>query len=258
MLASALSSWRGVIKVRVNSHRNMLAADLSSQEYLEKLLGVTEPCGMPVSTRIPADRGYSAGYLRSVEGDLAGHELQQCIESSVPVVSVHVIDSAKAATVVSRTKLGRPVPHLKQLQLWASWRRAEHRAIRSLAVEDWKVFRQLNAVSRRHSNQWKRRWEGVCSTISNSRRSSTAWRLLRSLQCGPAIRQPIPAMAISLDLTELALVDLMASQPETRPPGLPAEPWLFDGPACGGSGTEVLVLEFAVESRHFLSLPSTF
>ncbi|KAL1483429.1 hypothetical protein MTO96_050240, partial [Rhipicephalus appendiculatus] len=32
----------------------------------------------------------------------------------------HVVDSAKAATVVSRTKHGRPVPGLKQLQLWAT------------------------------------------------------------------------------------------------------------------------------------------
>ncbi|KAL3186256.1 hypothetical protein MRX96_027982 [Rhipicephalus microplus] len=40
----------------------------------------------------------------------------------------------------------------------------------------------------------------------------TAWWLLRSLQHRPAICQPILAMANSLDLLELTLVDLMASQ----------------------------------------------
>ncbi|KAL1474228.1 hypothetical protein MTO96_038140 [Rhipicephalus appendiculatus] len=43
----------------------------------------------------------------------------------------HVVDSAKAATVVSRSKPGHRVPDLKELQLWATRRRAEHRAIRS-------------------------------------------------------------------------------------------------------------------------------
>ncbi|KAL3187007.1 hypothetical protein MRX96_026101 [Rhipicephalus microplus] len=133
---------------------------------------------------------------------------------------LHVIDSAKAATVVSRTKPGRSVPDIKQLQLCATRRRAEHRAIRSSAAEDWTAFRRLHAVCRRHANwRWTQSWEGVCSTISSSRRSSTAWRLLRLLQRGPAILQPILAVNISLDLMELALVDLMASQLATRPTG---------------------------------------
>ncbi|KAL1417802.1 hypothetical protein MTO96_026510 [Rhipicephalus appendiculatus] len=140
----------------------------------------------------------------------------------------HVADSAKAATVVSRTKPGRPVPDLKQLQLWATRRSAEHRAIRSSGAEDWTAFRRLDAVCRRHANRrWKQSWEGVCSGISSSRRSSTAWRLLRSLQRGPTIRQPILAVAISSGLSELALADLMASQFAGRPPGIPAEARLF-------------------------------
>ncbi|KAL1479191.1 hypothetical protein MTO96_052061, partial [Rhipicephalus appendiculatus] len=75
----------------------------------------------------------------------------------------HVVDRAKAATVVSRTKPGRPVPDLKQLQLWATRRRAEHRAIRSSGAEDWTAFRRLDAVCRRHANRrWKQGWEAVC------------------------------------------------------------------------------------------------
>ncbi|KAL3176635.1 hypothetical protein MRX96_010245 [Rhipicephalus microplus] len=71
----------------------------------------------------------------------------------------HVIDSANAATVVSRTKPGRPVPDLKQLQLWATRRRAEHHAIRSSTAEEWTAFRRLDAICRRHTNRrWKRSW----------------------------------------------------------------------------------------------------
>ncbi|KAL3217011.1 hypothetical protein MRX96_032667 [Rhipicephalus microplus] len=55
MMTSVLPSQRGVIKVRVNSRRNILAADVSSRQCVEEWLGVTDLCGIPVSTRIPAD-----------------------------------------------------------------------------------------------------------------------------------------------------------------------------------------------------------
>ncbi|KAL3218639.1 hypothetical protein MRX96_031450 [Rhipicephalus microplus] len=84
MLAPVLLSRCGVIKVRVNSGRNIMAADMSSRESLEKL---SRSSVAFVSTQIPADQGYSTKYLHGVEGDLADHELLQCIESSVPGVS---------------------------------------------------------------------------------------------------------------------------------------------------------------------------
>ncbi|KAL3215678.1 hypothetical protein MRX96_033521 [Rhipicephalus microplus] len=65
-LVSALSSGCGVIKERVNNRRNIGAADVSSMECLEEILDVTELCSISVSTRIPADRGYSTGYLHGV------------------------------------------------------------------------------------------------------------------------------------------------------------------------------------------------
>ncbi|KAH7987848.1 hypothetical protein HPB52_024849 [Rhipicephalus sanguineus] len=145
----------------------------------------------------------------------------------------HIVNSAQAATLVSRTQPGRPVPDLKQLQLWVTRRRAEHRAIRSSGAEDWTAFRRLDAVCRRHANRrWKESWESVCSSISSSRRSSTAWRLLRSLQRGPTIRQPILAVAISSGLTELALADLLANQFAARPPGPPMAARPSDGSVC--------------------------
>ncbi|KAH7985097.1 hypothetical protein HPB51_026880 [Rhipicephalus microplus] len=78
-----------VIKVWVNSRRNIVAADVFTREYLEKLLGVTELCGIPVSARSPADRRYSRGYLHSVEGDKAKRkrEAPKCRTALSPVVS---------------------------------------------------------------------------------------------------------------------------------------------------------------------------
>ncbi|KAL3201225.1 hypothetical protein MRX96_012713 [Rhipicephalus microplus] len=104
MLASALSSWRGVIKVRVNTRQNIVAADVSSRECLEKLLGASELCGIPVSARIPGDVGESTEYLHGVKGDLADQELLQCIESCVLVVSLLL--SGNAVTL----QFAGPVP----------------------------------------------------------------------------------------------------------------------------------------------------
>ncbi|KAL3188131.1 hypothetical protein MRX96_024096 [Rhipicephalus microplus] len=84
--------------------------------------------------------------------------------------------------------------------------------MRSSAAEDWTASRRMDAVCRHHANRrWKRSREGVCSTISSSRQSSTAWQLLRSLQRGPAIYQPKVAVAIS---PELALAYLMQVVPK--------------------------------------------
>ncbi|KAL3251172.1 hypothetical protein MRX96_017777 [Rhipicephalus microplus] len=108
MLTFALSPRRGVIKVRANSHQNIVVVDMSSRERLEELFGV---CGISGSARIPADRGYSTGYLHGVEGDLADHELLQCIESSVTVVCA--VRCGKAVTL----RFASPVP-TKQVSIF--------------------------------------------------------------------------------------------------------------------------------------------
>ncbi|KAH7934582.1 hypothetical protein HPB51_029053 [Rhipicephalus microplus] len=84
--------------------RNIVAADVTSQDCLEELLGVTERGGIPVSARIPADRGYSTGHLNGVEGDLADHRLLQGIESSVSEVST--VQGRNAVTL----RFAGPVP----------------------------------------------------------------------------------------------------------------------------------------------------
>ncbi|KAH7963698.1 hypothetical protein HPB52_022426 [Rhipicephalus sanguineus] len=87
VLAFALSARPGVIKVRVNSRRNVKAADVSCRKFLDDLPGVTERCRIPVCARVPADRGLSTKYLHGVDGYTADDELFQSVESSLVVVS---------------------------------------------------------------------------------------------------------------------------------------------------------------------------
>ncbi|KAH7985593.1 hypothetical protein HPB52_025535 [Rhipicephalus sanguineus] len=127
-LASALSSRPGVIKVRVNSRRNIVAADVSSGECIEELLGVTELCGIPVSARLPADRGYSTGYLHGVEGDLTDDDLLQSIESSVPLVSA----ARNGNTVTLRFAGPVPPEHVSLYKLRCRVRPARPRPLQCL------------------------------------------------------------------------------------------------------------------------------
>ncbi|KAH7987858.1 uncharacterized protein LOC119376683 [Rhipicephalus sanguineus] len=127
-LASALSSRPGVIKVRVNSRRNIVAADVSSRECIEELLGVTELCGIPVSARLPADRGYSTGYLHGVEGDLTDDDLLQSIESSVPLVSA----ARNGNTVTLRFAGPVPPEHVSLYKLRCRVRPARPRPLQCL------------------------------------------------------------------------------------------------------------------------------
>ncbi|KAH7933031.1 hypothetical protein HPB49_007159 [Dermacentor silvarum] len=54
--------------------------------------------------------------------------------------------------------------------------------------------------------------------------SLTVWRLLRPLEQGPSIRQPILAVAVSMGLSETALASLLASHFVTRPPAPTPDP----------------------------------
>ncbi|KAH7964222.1 hypothetical protein HPB51_027542 [Rhipicephalus microplus] len=101
-------------KCESTAPRNIVAADVTSQDCLEELLGVTERGGIPVSARIPADRGYSTGHLNGVEGDLADHRLLQGIESSVSEVST--VQGRNAVTL----RFAGPVPpeHVSLIKMW--------------------------------------------------------------------------------------------------------------------------------------------
>ncbi|KAL1479969.1 hypothetical protein MTO96_051433 [Rhipicephalus appendiculatus] len=71
------------------------------------------------------------GVFRSLSGTPADNDSLQ-----------HFIDSAQAATVMSRIQCGGPAPDLKQLQLWAMRRKAECRVIRRIGQPSvsWTLF----------------------------------------------------------------------------------------------------------------------
>ncbi|KAL3243471.1 hypothetical protein MRX96_020535 [Rhipicephalus microplus] len=86
-IAQALSLHPGVAAIRVNQHRNVVAVDVTSQECLVKLLALTELKGIPVTTRQPADRRTSMGFIHGVDGDAADENLLSGLQSAVRVLS---------------------------------------------------------------------------------------------------------------------------------------------------------------------------
>ncbi|KAH7946889.1 hypothetical protein HPB52_005651 [Rhipicephalus sanguineus] len=120
----------------------------------------------------------------------------------------NVADSTQAPTVASRTQPGHPVSDLKQQHL-SGRRNGRPSGGWTLSVDATKTH------------------DG-----SRAEQDSNAWRLLRTLQRGPAIRHPILSVAISLGLRELAQADLLAIQFAVRPPGPTMEARLSEGPLC--------------------------
>ncbi|KAH6919524.1 hypothetical protein HPB50_029488 [Hyalomma asiaticum] len=86
-LAKALSALAGVRDVRVNTKKNIVAADAATAEWRERLLGITELAGIPVGARLPADRTRSSGILQGILGDHSEEELLAGLESEVPVLA---------------------------------------------------------------------------------------------------------------------------------------------------------------------------
>ncbi|KAH7951359.1 hypothetical protein HPB52_008216 [Rhipicephalus sanguineus] len=86
-LAAALAKRPGVLAVRVNHRRNIVAADASTPTCLSELLAIRELGGVPVTVREPADRRSSTGFVYGVDGDLTNAELLAGITSAVPVLS---------------------------------------------------------------------------------------------------------------------------------------------------------------------------
>ncbi|XP_037576998.1 uncharacterized protein LOC119459253 [Dermacentor silvarum] len=94
-LAAALSARPGVVVVRVNHKRNIVAADTTTRECLEELMAVTELGGIAVTARLPAERGKSTGFLHGVDGEHTDEDLLRAIHSSVPVVSAARVRPAR-------------------------------------------------------------------------------------------------------------------------------------------------------------------
>ncbi|KAH7947181.1 hypothetical protein HPB52_008062 [Rhipicephalus sanguineus] len=86
-IAQALSALPGVKEVRVNTKKNIVAADASTAEWMDRLLSTSELAGIPVTARPPADRSQSSGVVQGVDGDYTDEALLAAVTSEVPVIA---------------------------------------------------------------------------------------------------------------------------------------------------------------------------
>ncbi|KAL3243423.1 hypothetical protein MRX96_047428, partial [Rhipicephalus microplus] len=86
-IAQALSALSGVKEVRVNTKKNIVAADASTPEWMNRLLATSELAGIPVTARLPADRSQSSGVVQGVDGDYTDEALLAAVSSDVPVIA---------------------------------------------------------------------------------------------------------------------------------------------------------------------------
>ncbi|KAH6926283.1 hypothetical protein HPB50_016375 [Hyalomma asiaticum] len=110
-LAKALSALAGVRDVRVNTKKNIVAADAATAEWRERLLGITELAGSPVGARLPADRNKSSGILQGILGDHSEEELLAGLESEVPVLAARRQGTALILDFAASVPPARPLPH---------------------------------------------------------------------------------------------------------------------------------------------------
>nr|XP_037288863.1 uncharacterized protein LOC119181723 [Rhipicephalus microplus] len=76
-----------VKEVRVNTKKNIVAADASTPEWMNRLLATSELAGIPVTARLPADRSQSSGVVQGVDGDYTDEALLAAVSSDVPVIA---------------------------------------------------------------------------------------------------------------------------------------------------------------------------
>ncbi|KAL3207518.1 hypothetical protein MRX96_039595 [Rhipicephalus microplus] len=76
----------GVSAIRVNHRRNVVAADATTQEYLQQLMAVTALHGIPVTARKPPDHRTGTGYFHGVDREPEDATMLLAIISSVPVL----------------------------------------------------------------------------------------------------------------------------------------------------------------------------
>ncbi|KAL1486790.1 hypothetical protein MTO96_046817 [Rhipicephalus appendiculatus] len=86
-IAQALSALPGFKEVRVNTKKNIVAADASTAEWMDRLLATSELAGIPVTARPPANRSQSSGVVQGVDGDFTDEALLAAVTSEVPVIA---------------------------------------------------------------------------------------------------------------------------------------------------------------------------
>ncbi|KAH6920351.1 hypothetical protein HPB50_028661 [Hyalomma asiaticum] len=117
-LAHALSALPGVQEVRVNTKKNVVAADAITPDWRDRLLATTELAGIPVNARMPADRTQSSGIVQGILGNYTEEELLAGVQSDVPVLAAKRQGTAlilrfAASTPPAQVRLFRMVPAIR-------------------------------------------------------------------------------------------------------------------------------------------------
>lgn len=92
-MAEDLGSRPGVLAVRVNLRRNIVAVDAGCADTLRALLAATEICGLPVRGSEPTPRGQSAGLVFGVDSRRSVEQLTAAVRSPVPIASASLTGS---------------------------------------------------------------------------------------------------------------------------------------------------------------------
>nr|XP_050022957.1 uncharacterized protein LOC126516919 [Dermacentor andersoni] len=175
--AAALSSRPGVSAVRVNHRRNIVAAVTTTQECLEGLLKLTELHAIPVTARLPAERGKSTGFLHGVSGLPADTYLLGANESSIPVLSA----TMHGSTVTIR--LAGPVPpeYVRLFKLGFRVRPARPRPVQCRQCGHYGHV--LESCQ----------WPTDCISCGKSHSANVSCQTVRCRNCGGSHRADTPA-----------------------------------------------------------------
>lgn len=104
-----------------------------------------------------------------------------------------------------------PAPDIKQLNLQAARRRAQHKAIHTDKVDYWNAYNWLDAVCCHHSKQRQSEsWTSLCSTLDDPRNQSYCWRILGAMLHPQILRSPALSITVVQHISATKLTDLLA------------------------------------------------
>lgn len=175
-LAQALSSHPGVSAIRVNHHRNVVAADATSQDCLEQLLTLTELQGIPVTARLPADRRTSTGFLHGVDGDPDAESLLSSLQSAVRVLSA----TREGRTVTLRFEGPVPPDHVTLHRVRFPVRPARPRPLQCRQCGRYGHVKETCS------------WPGSCIRCGQTHPDETDCQRLRCVNCSGPHRADTP------------------------------------------------------------------
>lgn len=86
-ISSLLAAVDGVVRVRVNFRRNVVAADVPIGSPLEPLLAITDICGISVRARRASNNNTCSGIIFGVDTALGEDDIRKNIASDLPVTA---------------------------------------------------------------------------------------------------------------------------------------------------------------------------